>query len=49
MISDHTPLPWNGAAWSFIQNGIYKLTDMGFLFAYNTAAISGKIKSQNQL
>lgn len=33
MISDHTHLPWNGADWSFVQNGIYKLTDMGFLFA----------------
>lgn len=55
MISDHTHLPWNGADWSFIQNGIYKLTDMGFLFCLcyegrsNTAAIRAKVKFQNQL
>lgn len=55
VISDHTHLPWNGADWSFIQNGIYKLTDMGFLFCLyyegrsNTAAICAKVKFQNQL
>lgn len=56
MISDHTPLPWNGGAWSFIWNGIYKITDMdgiNFCLWYedksNIAAISAKVKLQNWL